>query len=73
MIKIVSKRSRTVATGTSNGAILGEKNNRVKLTEKQIKSIKERLKNATTLDEINRLEKMLNEGRIPIDSDQMEE
>jgi len=62
-----------VATGTSNGAILGEKNNRVKLTEKQIKSIKERLKNATTLDEINRLEKMLNEGRIPIDSDQMEE
>ena len=62
-----------MATGTSNGAILGEKNNRVKLTEKQIKSIKERLKNATTLDEINRLEKMLNEGRIPIDSDQMEE
>ena len=62
-----------MATGTSNGATLGEKNNRVKLTEKQIKSIKERLKNATTLDEINRLEKMLNEGRIPIDSDQMEE
>ena len=69
----MGKKSRTLAAGAANGGRVGEKQARLKLTDKQIKDIKERLQKASTLDEISRLEKMLNEGNIPIDDDRMEE
>lgn len=38
---------------------------RVKLTDVERLGIQELIKNANTLDEIARLEKLLNEGKIP--------
>lgn len=50
---------------------------RMKLTEKEKARLKEMIKNADSLQEIMRLEKMLNEGSLPpgvhIDTDAMEE
>ncbi|KAL2754371.1 hypothetical protein ACRALDRAFT_1063230 [Sodiomyces alcalophilus JCM 7366] len=50
---------------------------RMKLTDKEKKRLKEMIKNADSLQEIIRLEKMLNEGTLPpgvhIDTDAMEE
>ncbi|ROT40628.1 U2 small nuclear ribonucleo protein A [Sodiomyces alkalinus F11] len=50
---------------------------RIKLTEKEKKRLREMIKNADSLQEIIRLEKMLSEGTLPpgvhIDTDAMEE
>lgn len=43
----------------------GDKSYRVKLTEKEKKRVEAMIKNAKSLQEISRLEKMINEGRIP--------
>lgn len=54
--------------GTSlmaNGIESGDKANRVKLTEKEKKRVELLIRNAKSLQEISRLEKELNEGRIP--------
>lgn len=48
--------SRTTATSKSY---------RVKLTDKEKKRVEKLIRNATSLQEISRLEKELNEGRIP--------
>ena len=48
-----------------NGAVPGDKNYRVKLTEKEKKRVEGLIRNAKSLQEITRLEKELNEGRIP--------
>ena len=62
-----------------NGGVPGDKNYRVKLTEKEKKRVEALIRNAKSLQEITRLEKELNEGRIPSGSgggsggDEMEE
>ena len=70
-------KSRTFdvpSTGvTTNGAVSGEKSYRVKLTEKEKKRVEHLIRNAKSLQEISRLEKELNEGRIPGGGDEMEE
>ena len=52
------------ANGTSSGA--PGKNLRVKLTDKERKKVEELIKGAKSLQEIIRLEKELNEGRVPV-------
>jgi U2 small nuclear ribonucleoprotein A' len=72
-------KSRTFDVGgTLPGASTkSDKQYRVKLTEKEKKKIEELIRNARSLQEIARLEKELNEGRIPagamIGDDAMEE
>lgn len=75
-------KSRTfdipTANGTATATIAGEKSYRVKLTEKEKKRVEALIRNAKSLAEITRLEKELNEGRIPAgggvgDGDEMEE
>ena len=43
----------------------GTKSYRVKLTDKEKKRVEELIRSAKSLQEISRLEKELNEGRIP--------
>ena len=59
--------SRTFDIPSSNGTSSGttSKNYRVKLTDKERKKVEELIKNAKTLQDIIRLEKELNEGRVP--------
>ena len=68
-LQIIGIKSRTFdipASSLANGsANSGEKSYRVKLTEKEKKKIEKMIKNAKSLQEISRLEKELNEGRIP--------
>jgi U2 small nuclear ribonucleoprotein A' len=64
--KLLSSRSsrslNTASTPDANGT---DKISRVKLTDKERKRIEDLIRNAKTLAEITRLEKALNEGRIP--------
>jgi len=82
--KIMGIKSRTFDTTTSlasNGTSTnpsGNKNYRVKLTDKERKKVEELIRNAKSLQDIIRLEKELNEGRVPaaaleIGGDAMEE
>jgi len=61
-------KSRTFDIPPSNGTSSGatSKNYRVKLTDKERKKVEELIKNAKTLQDIIRLEKELNEGRVPV-------
>ncbi len=63
------------ATSLANGLGSDQKVNRVKLTDKEKKRVEQLIKNAKSLQEITRLEKELNDGRIPggADVDEMEE
>ncbi|KAL2006273.1 hypothetical protein VTN00DRAFT_9927 [Thermoascus crustaceus] len=69
--KIMGIRSRTFdvpSTGPGapgEGRAPGEKPIRVKLTEKERKRVEKMIREAKSLQEITRLEKELNEGRIP--------
>ncbi|KAG7004954.1 hypothetical protein G7Y79_00022g051750 [Physcia stellaris] len=67
--KIMGIKSRTFdipsVSGIANGVIPGDKSYRVKLTEKEKKHVEALIRNAKSLQEITRLEKELNEGRIP--------
>ena len=60
--------------GSSAGA---SKLSRIKLTDAERKRLQERIRNTDSLEEIIRLEKELNEGRLPagvhVDGDAMEE
>lgn len=51
------------ANGTSTSTL--SKNYRVKLTDKERKKVEEMIRNAKSLQDIIRLEKELNEGRVP--------
>ncbi|KAI9821773.1 MAG: U2 snRNP complex subunit [Pycnora praestabilis] len=65
--KIMGIKSRTFdipGTGALNDRT-GNKAYRVKFTEKEKKRMEEMIRNAKSLQEITRLEKELNEGRIP--------
>jgi U2 small nuclear ribonucleoprotein A' len=73
-------KSRTFDVGSTlpGGASANktDKQYRVKLTDKERKKIEEMIRNAKSLAEITRLEKELNEGRIPVGAmgdDAMEE
>ena len=68
-------KSRTFdvpSSGLANG-MSSDKVSRVKLTEKEKKRVESMIRNAKSLQEIARLEKELNEGRIPRGADEMEE
>jgi U2 small nuclear ribonucleoprotein A' len=60
-------KSRTFEAPTANGIASAStsKNYRVKLTDKERKKVEELIKNAKSLQDIIRLEKELNEGRVP--------
>lgn len=72
-------KSRTFDIPTANGtsATSSSKNYRVKLTDKERKKVEELIRNAKSLQDIIRLEKELNEGRVPVGAqgadDDMEE
>lgn len=60
-------KSRTFDIPSTNGdaTTSSSKNYRVKLTDKERKKVEELIKNAKSLQDIIRLEKELNEGRVP--------
>ncbi|KAI4764314.1 U2-associated snRNP A [Aureobasidium sp. EXF-12344] len=62
---LASRSSRSLNTASTANANGTDKTSRVKLTDKERKRIEELIRNAKTLAEITRLEKALNEGRIP--------
>lgn len=70
-------KSQTFNVSASNGeATSGSKMNRLKLTDKEKQRLQERIKKASSLEEIIRLEKELEEGRLPagiLGDDAMEE
>ena len=63
--QIMGIKSKTFDVPSTDAAINGGKNYRVKLTEKEKKRVEELIRNAKSLQEITKLEKELNEGRIP--------
>ncbi|TVY47659.1 U2 small nuclear ribonucleoprotein A' [Lachnellula occidentalis] len=66
--KIMGVKSKTFDTPSANGvsAMATSKNYRVKLTDKERKKVEELIRNAKSLQDIQRLERELNEGRVPI-------
>jgi len=66
--KIMGVKSRTFDVPSANVTSFGatSKNYRVKLTDKERKKVEEMIKNAKSLQDIIRLEKELNEGRVPV-------
>jgi len=74
--KIMAVKSRTFdVASTHSGAAQGDKSMRVRLTEAERKRVERMIREAKSLQEITRLEKDLNEGRIPAgagDTDCME-
>jgi U2 small nuclear ribonucleoprotein A' len=60
-------KSRTFDVPSTNGTSTTSavKNYRVKLTDKERKKVEELIRNAKSLQDIMRLEKELNEGRVP--------
>jgi U2 small nuclear ribonucleoprotein A' len=76
--QIMGVKSRTFDIPSTNGtSTSSNKNYRVKLTDKERKKVEELIRNAKSLTEIVRLEKELNEGRVPAgaqdDADAMEQ
>jgi U2 small nuclear ribonucleoprotein A' len=75
--KIMGIKSRTfdILSTTANGRSQEDKSMRLKLTDKERKRVEKMIREAKSLQEIARLEKELNEGRIPggvIGGDEME-
>ncbi|UNI21995.1 U2 snRNP complex subunit [Purpureocillium takamizusanense] len=72
--QIMHKKTKTLET-RANGAAAPSKLSRIKLTEEEKAKLQERIRNATSLQEIIALERELNEGRLPsgIQGDAMEE
>ena len=70
-------KSRAADTAVSNGSdVPTSKLSRMKLTGKEKSRLQDMIKKATSLEEIIRLERMLNEGRLPAgfhSADAMEE
>ena len=65
--QIMGVKSKTFDVGSANGPAGGQGSrlSRLKLTDKERKKLQELIKNADSLEEIIRLEKALNEGRLP--------
>jgi U2 small nuclear ribonucleoprotein A' len=53
------------ASGNGPSATTSSKISRLKLTDKERKKLQDMIKKASSLEEIIRLEKALNEGRLP--------
>ena len=74
--KIMGIKSRTFdVPADSNGRAPTEKSLRVRLTDREKKRVEKMIRDAKSLQEIARLEKEINEGRIPAgaaDDDRME-
>lgn len=76
--KIMGTKSRTFEVGavnTNGRAVPADKSMRVKMTETEKKRVEKMIREAKSLQEIARLEKELNDGRIPAgaaDGDRME-
>lgn len=70
-------KSSAFSAPASNGvATSGSRAKRLKLTDKEKQRLQDRIKKAGSLEEIIRLEKDLEEGRVPpgiMDADVMEE
>ena len=62
----VKSKTFDVPSANSTSTSSSSKNYRVKLTDKERKKVEEMIRNAKSLQEIIRLEKELNEGRIPV-------
>ncbi|KAI6781402.1 U2 small nuclear ribonucleoprotein A' [Emericellopsis cladophorae] len=73
--QIMGQKSKGAALAASGSAQAPSRLSRIKLTDDEKKRLRERIKNATSLQEINALEKELNEGRLPsgLQGDPMEE
>ncbi|CAH0001370.1 unnamed protein product [Clonostachys byssicola] len=73
-VEIMGQKSTATAISV-NGSAAPSKLSRMKLTDAEKKRLQERIRNATTLEEITALSKELNEGRLPsgIQADAMEE
>ncbi|KAK3182388.1 U2 snRNP complex subunit [Lecanicillium sp. MT-2017a] len=73
--KIMGKKTTSFEKSVNGGAEQRSKLSRIKLTDEEKKRLQERIKKATSLQEIIALEKELNEGRLPsgIHGDAMEE
>lgn len=78
--QIMGVKSRTFDTPSANGIVAAStsKNYRVKLTDIERKKVEQLIRNAKSLQDIQRLEKELNEGRVPaaaqgFEGDAMEE
>lgn len=71
----MGKKTTTFDASTNGDAEPRSKISRIKLTDEEKKRLQERIKNATSLQEIIALEKELNEGRLPagVLGDPMEE
>lgn len=67
LLQILGIKSKTFDVGAAIGAATGQtsKLSRLKLTDKERKKLQELIKKADSLEEIIRLEKALNEGRLP--------
>ncbi|SPN99578.1 related to U2 snRNP protein A` [Cephalotrichum gorgonifer] len=76
-IKIRGTKSKGLAAPLADGPADSAKFARIKLTDGEKKRLQEMIKKASSLEEIIRLEKMINEGRLPpgfhTDPDAMEE
>ena len=68
----IKSRTFDIPSTASGAASGGGKAYRVKLTEKEKKRVEELIRNAKSLQEITRLEKELNEGRVPGGGEGME-
>lgn len=73
--QIMGQKSKGLAAAANGSAQAPSKLSRIKLTDAERKRLQERIKNATSLQEIIALEKELNEGRLPtgFHGDAMEE
>lgn len=63
--QIMGVKTRTFDVAAAGDAAARPKNYRVKLTDKERRKVEELVRNAKSLQEIIRLEKELNEGRVP--------
>lgn len=82
-LQIVGTKSKvfdvagSAAAAASGGGATASRLSRLKLTDKERKKLQDLIKKADSLEEIIRLEKALNEGRLPpgvmVDEDAMEE
>ncbi|POR39093.1 U2 small nuclear ribonucleoprotein A [Tolypocladium paradoxum] len=72
--QIMARKSKSLETSV-NGSAAPSKLSRIKLTDEEKQRLQDRIKKATSLQEIIALEKELNEGRVPsgIQGDAMEE
>lgn len=63
----IKSKTFDVSAAATNGPAAGQtsKLSRLKLTDKERKKLQDMIKKADSLEEIIRLEKALNEGRLP--------